>query len=52
MTDDDTWLDVAAVEAFKPGTFRIVETDDYVIAVFNVFGAFHAFEDVCTHDGE
>jgi 3-phenylpropionate/trans-cinnamate dioxygenase ferredoxin subunit len=52
MTDDGNWLDVEAVEALKPGSYRIVETDDYVVAVFNVFGEFHAFEDVCTHDGE
>jgi nitrite reductase/ring-hydroxylating ferredoxin subunit len=26
-----------------------VETDDFVVAVFNVDGEFHAIEDICTH---
>ena len=46
------WLDVAAVEDLPPGTYEVVETDEQVLAVFNVGGEFFAIEDVCTHDGE
>ncbi|UCC13220.1 MAG: non-heme iron oxygenase ferredoxin subunit [Gammaproteobacteria bacterium] len=48
----ENWLDVAAVDEIPPGEFEIVETDDFVVAVFNVDGEFHAIEDICTHDGE
>jgi len=46
------WHDVAAADDFPPGTHEILETDDEIIAVFNVEGEFFAIEDVCTHDGE
>lgn len=46
------WIDVCAADALKPGEFDVIETDDVVIAVFNVDGEFYAIEDVCTHDGE
>ncbi len=49
---DRHWLDVAPAEAIPPGGHEVVETDDEVIAVFNVDGEFFAIEDVCTHDGE
>lgn len=45
------WIDVAAVEELTPGTHRLVEVDGAVVAVFNLDGAYHAIEDVCTHDG-
>jgi 3-phenylpropionate/trans-cinnamate dioxygenase ferredoxin subunit len=45
------WLDVAAEGAIGEGDFEIVETDDNVVAVFNVAGVYLAIEDVCTHDG-
>ncbi len=45
------WLDVAAADDVPPGGFEILETDDVVVAVFNVGGEFYAIEDVCTHDG-
>lgn len=45
------WLDVAAATEIHPGDFEILETDERVIAVFNVDGEFFAIEDVCTHDG-
>jgi 3-phenylpropionate/trans-cinnamate dioxygenase ferredoxin subunit len=48
----ENWLDVAAVDEIPPGGYDIVETDDFVVAVFNVDGEFHAIEDICTHDGE
>ena len=44
------WVDVAAAEEFPPGTYRVVEIDDAMIAVFNLEGEFYAIEDVCTHD--
>ena len=34
-----------------PGGKKLVEVDGRAIAVFNVDGAFHAIDDVCTHDG-
>jgi len=52
MTHEDNWLDVAAAEDVRPGGYEILETDECVVAVFNVHGELHAFEDVCTHDGE
>jgi 3-phenylpropionate/trans-cinnamate dioxygenase ferredoxin subunit len=48
----ENWLDVAAVDEIPPGGYEIIETDDLVVAVFNVSGEFHAIEDICTHDGE
>jgi 3-phenylpropionate/trans-cinnamate dioxygenase ferredoxin subunit len=45
------WHDVAAEDAIGEGSFEIVETDDNVVAVFNVGGVYLAIEDVCTHDG-
>ncbi len=48
MTD---WVDVAPVDAFEPGSWKTVEVDDVLIAVFNLDGEFYAIEDTCTHDG-
>lgn len=47
-----TWIDVAAEGGIPPGGYEIAETDDHVIAVFNVAGNLYAIEDICTHDGE
>lgn len=46
------WVDVARVGEFPPGSYRVVDVDDVLVAVFNVDGSFYAIEDVCTHDGE
>ncbi len=46
------WVRVATVSELEPGTFRIVDVDDVMIAVFNIDGSFYAIEDVCTHDYE
>ncbi len=46
------WVRVATVSELEPGTFRVVDDDDVMIAVFNIDGAFYAIEDVCTHDYE
>lgn len=45
------WVDVARVEELPPGSHRVVDVDDVLIAVFNVDGEYYAIEDVCTHDG-
>lgn len=44
------WVDVARVEDFTPGTWRQVEVDDAVVAIFNLDGDYYAIENVCTHD--
>ncbi len=46
------WVRVATVSELEPGTFRVVDVDDVMIAVFNIDGVFYAIEDVCTHDYE
>lgn len=45
------WTRVATVDALLPGSWHVVDVDGARIAVVNVDGAFHAIEDVCTHDG-
>ena len=45
------WVDVAAVDELLPGSHRVVDVDGALVAVFNLEGAYHAIEDVCTHDG-
>ena len=45
------WHDVAAEGAISEGDGEIGETDDNVVAVFNIGGDYLAIEDVCTHDG-
>jgi len=46
------WTEVAAIDEVSPGTYRVVDVDDVMIAVFNIDGDFFAIEDVCTHDGD
>lgn len=48
MTD---WVTVAAEGDIKPGSCKIVDVDDVLIAVYNIEGLHYAIEDVCTHDG-
>lgn len=45
------WVTVARVGEIEPGACRIVRLGDVPVAVFHVDGAYHAIEDVCTHDG-
>lgn len=45
------WVHVCGRYALAPGEFRVVFDGDTAIAVFNIDGAFHAIEDICTHDG-
>ena len=50
MSDD--WHDVTSAANVPRGGFAVLETDELIVAVFNVDGKFYAIEDVCTHDGE
>ncbi|MGB5622805.1 MAG: non-heme iron oxygenase ferredoxin subunit [Gammaproteobacteria bacterium] len=49
--DDFEWIDVAREGGIPFGSFAELETDDHLIAVFNIDGNLYAIEDVCTHDG-
>lgn len=46
------WVNVAKASEFPPGTWKTVDVDDVLIAVFNLDGQFYAIEDICTHDGD
>jgi len=45
------WVAVCPVAELGPGEHCVVDVDGVKAAVFNLAGAFHAIEDVCTHDG-
>jgi 3-phenylpropionate/trans-cinnamate dioxygenase ferredoxin subunit len=45
------FVKVAVRGEIPPGGKKLVEIDGRAIAVFNVDGAYHAIDDVCTHDG-
>lgn len=45
------WQRVAKVSEFPPGSRKLVEIEGERIVVFNLDGAYHAIEDLCTHDG-
>lgn len=47
-----TWIDVAPVADFPPGTFRAIDVEGTPVAVFNVDGKYRAIEDVCSHEAE
>ena len=46
-----SFVKVATRAELPAGGKKLVEVDGRAIAVFNVDGAFHAIDDVCTHDG-
>ena len=46
------WTDVALEGEIQPGTSKVVDVDDVMIAVFNLNGELFAIEDLCTHDYE
>lgn len=46
-----SFVKVATRAELPPGGKLLVEVDGRAIAVFNVEGADHAIDDVCTHDG-
>ncbi len=46
-----SFVKVATRAELPVGGKKLVEIDGRAIAVFNIDGAFHAIDDVCTHDG-
>lgn len=42
---------VAQADELSPGSGKVVDADGCSIALFNVEGAFHAIENMCTHRG-
>ena len=44
-------MKVAQTSEIAPGTFKTVEIEGELIAVFNINGELYAIQDVCTHDG-
>ena len=48
MTD---WTQVCAVSELPDASWKVVDVDEVMIAVFNVAGNYYAIEDICTHDG-
>jgi 3-phenylpropionate/trans-cinnamate dioxygenase ferredoxin subunit len=45
------FVKVATRSELPAGARKLVEVEGRAIAIFNVAGAFHAIDDVCTHDG-
>jgi len=45
------WIDVAGADKLTPGSWKTVDVDGHLVAVFNLDGELYAIEDVCTHDG-
>ena len=45
------FVTVAKVGEIPEGGIKIVRIGDQELAIFHVEGAYHALEDVCTHDG-
>ena len=41
---------VALAEAIKPGDLSVAEIGGLRVAIANVDGRFHAFDDTCTHE--
>ena len=50
-TRTDGFVTVARVGEIPPGGVKAMRLGDREIAVFNISGAYHAMDDVCTHDG-
>jgi len=44
------WIDVAAVEDFPSGSFRLVTANGIAILVFNLGGRYYAVDNICTHE--
>ena len=44
------WVNVAEEKELTPGTFKCVDIDDVMVAVFNIDGEFYAIENVCSHE--
>jgi 3-phenylpropionate/trans-cinnamate dioxygenase ferredoxin component len=45
------WVNVASAAEVPPGTWKVVDVEGAMIAVFNLGGEYYAIEDICTHDG-
>ena len=45
------WVNVGTVDEIPPGSHKVMDVNDVMVAVFNVDGKFYAIEDMCTHDG-
>ena len=45
------WMEVAREGERAPCEFKLIETDETELALFNVEGALCCIEDICTHDG-
>ena len=45
------WVSVGRMDEIPPGSHKVADVNDVMIAVFNIDGKFYAIEDVCTHDG-
>lgn len=46
-----SFVTVARVGEIPAGGVKVVRIGDQEIAIFHVDGAYHAMDDVCTHDG-
>lgn len=46
------WTNVCTEPELTPGSYKVVDIDDVLIAVFNIDGEYYAIEDNCTHDGD
>jgi 3-phenylpropionate/trans-cinnamate dioxygenase ferredoxin component len=44
------FVTVATANSIQPGQVLKVEIDNFPVAVANVGGTFHAFDDTCTHE--
>ena len=45
------FVKVARTSEIAPGEAKVVETGGKRVAIFNIDGAFHAIDDICTHRG-
>ena len=52
MSASGAWIDVGEAETLASGGRLDAEVDGFYVAVVQLDGALHAFEDRCTHDGE
>ena len=51
-SDARTWIDVGDAATLADGGRLDAEVDGHYVAVVELDGQLHAFEDRCTHDGE
>ena len=49
MTDDGSWIEVAARSALDAGEMMGVEIGEVSIALYNVDGEIYATDNMCTH---